>query len=161
LVAESEDENAGLDFFGREQVEAAGLLPELDLCGGCGGERYIGQCIAKRGVACLVEGGEPVVEEAPGWCVGDEAYLIAKAGQANEDGWVNGTYVVSWTGGYGSVGGIAEDNGVDLRWIVFLVGGRGSPGCGVCGTGGVAGGEMCMSGVSQGIEDRGEDRDGG
>ena len=95
LVAESEDEDAGLDLFGREQVEAAGLLPELDLCSGRGGERDIGQSVAKRGVACLVEGGEPAVEEAAGGGVGDEAHLVAEAGQANEDGGVNGADVVS------------------------------------------------------------------
>ena len=31
LVAEPEDENAGLDLFCREQAEAAGLLAELHL----------------------------------------------------------------------------------------------------------------------------------
>ena len=31
LVAEPEDEDAGLDLFGREQAEAAGLPPEFDL----------------------------------------------------------------------------------------------------------------------------------
>ena len=41
LVAEPEDQDAGLDLFGREQVEATGLLPELDLCSGSGGERDI------------------------------------------------------------------------------------------------------------------------
>jgi hypothetical protein len=161
LVAESEDENAGLDLFGREQVEAAGLLPELDLCSGCGCERDIGQSIAKSGVARLIEGGEPAIEEAAGWCVGDEAHLIAKAGQANEDGGVNGADVVALASGYGSVGGIAEDDGVDLRWIVFLVGSRGVSRCGVGRTSGVAGGEKRVSGVSQGIDDRGEGTDGG
>ena len=34
--SQSEDEYAGLDLFGREQVEAAGLLPKLDLCSGRG-----------------------------------------------------------------------------------------------------------------------------
>ena len=42
LVAEPEDKDAGLDLFGREQVEAAGLLSELELCSGCGGERDVG-----------------------------------------------------------------------------------------------------------------------
>jgi hypothetical protein len=61
LVAESEDQDAGLDLFCREQNEAAGLPPQLDLGSGRGGERDIGQSVAKRGVACLVEGGEPAV----------------------------------------------------------------------------------------------------
>src|SRR5580704_7994548 len=157
LVAESEDKDAGLDFFGREQVEAAGLVPEFDLCSGRGGERDIGQSIAKRGVACLVEGGEPAVEEAAGGGVGDEAHLVAEAGQAHEDGGVNGADVVSPAGGHRSVGGIAEDNGVNLRGIVFVVVGRGS-GCGAGETGsaGAVGGEVRMSVVTQGIEDRGE-----
>ena len=51
LVSESEDEDTWLDLFGREQGEAAGLLPELDLCSGCGGKRDIGQSVAERGVA--------------------------------------------------------------------------------------------------------------
>ena len=134
LVAESEDEDAGLDFFGREQVEAAGLLPELDLCSGRGGERDIGQSVAKRGVACLVEGGEPAVEEAAGGGVGDEAHLVAEAGQVNEDGGVNGADVVSRACGHRSVGGITEDDGVDLGWIVFLVVSLGGSRCGAGGT---------------------------
>jgi hypothetical protein len=155
--------DAGLDLFGREQVEAAGLLPELDLCSGRGGERDIGQSVAKRGVVCLVEGGEPAVEEAAGGGVGDEAHLVAKARQANEDGGVNGAYVISPAGGYRSVGGITEDDGVDLGWIIFLVVRRGGSGCGAGGTGsaGAAGGEMCMFVVTQSIEDRGERSDGG
>ena len=65
--------------------------------------------------------------------------------------------MVSGAGGYRSVAGIAEDNGVDLVWIVivFLVGRRGGAG-GTISTGG----EMYMSGVTQGIEDDGE-RTGG
>ena len=59
LVVESEDEDARLDLFGRKQGEAAGLLPELYLCSGRGGKRDIGQSVAKRGIACLVEGSEP------------------------------------------------------------------------------------------------------
>ena len=62
LVAEPEDEDAGLDLFGREQAEAAGLLAEFDLCSGRGGELDGGQSVAKRGVTCLIEGGEPVIE---------------------------------------------------------------------------------------------------
>src|SRR3984885_16309292 len=72
LVAESEDEHAGLDLFGREQVEAAGLPRQLDLSSSRGGERDIGQSVAKRRVACLVEGGEPAVEEAAGGGGGGE-----------------------------------------------------------------------------------------
>ena len=121
LVAESEDEDAGLDLFGREQVEAAGLLSELNLCSDRGGERDIGQSVAKRGVACLVEGGEPAVEEAAGGGVGDEAHLVAEARQANEDRGVNGADVVSLAGGHRSVGRITEDDGVDLVWIVVVI----------------------------------------
>jgi hypothetical protein len=121
LVAESENKYAGLDLFGREQVEAAGLLPKLDLCSCRGGERDIGQSVAKRGVACLVEGGKPIVEAVARRGVGDEANLVAEARQANEDGGVNGADVVSLAGGHRSVGGITEDDGVDLGWIVFVV----------------------------------------
>jgi len=163
LVAESEDEDAGLDFLGREQIEASGLPPQLDLCCGPGGERDIGQSVAKRGVACLVEGGEPAVEEVAGGSVGNEAHLVAEAGQVNEDGGVNGADVVSRAGGHRSVGWITENDGVDLRRIVFLVGGRGGSGCGAGGTGsaGAAGGEMCRSGVTQAKEDRGQRADSG
>jgi hypothetical protein len=82
----------------------------------------------------------------------------------NEDGGVNGADVVSAAGGHRSVAGIAEDDGVDLVWIVivFLVGSWGDPECGAGGaiSAGAAGGEMCMSGVTHGIEDRGERTDG-
>src|SRR5271155_9736 len=92
--------------------------------------------------------------------VGDEAHLVARARKVNEDGGVNGADVGSAAGGHRSVGRIAEDNGVDLVGIVivFLVGSWDAPDCGAGGTisGGAAGGEMCMSGVTQGIEDRGE-----
>ena len=71
LVAESEDENAGLYLFGREQAEAAGLPSELDLRNTRGGELDIGQGITKRGVALLVKGGEPAVKETAGGSVGD------------------------------------------------------------------------------------------
>ena len=117
---ESEDEDARLDLFGRKQGEAAGLLPELYLCSGRGGKRDIGQSVAKRGIACLVEGGEPAVEEAASGGVGDEAHLVSKAGQANEDGGVNGADVVSRAGGDRSFGGIADDDGVNLVWIVLF-----------------------------------------
>ena len=73
----------------------------------------------ERGVACLVEGGEPAVEEVAGGGVGDEADLVAETGQANEDGGVNRADVVSRAGGYRSVGGIAEDDGVDLVRIAL------------------------------------------
>jgi hypothetical protein len=139
-----------LDLFGSEQSEAAGLLPELDLCSGRGGECGIGQSVAKRGVVCLIEGGKPAVEEAAGGCVRDEAHLVAEAGQANEDGGVNGADMISRTGGHRSVGWISEDDGIDLGWIVFVVVGRSGFGSGVGRTG--AGGEMGMSGVTQGIE---------
>jgi len=67
---------------------------------------------------------------------------------------VNVADVVSRAGRQRSVGGIAEDDGVDLGWIVFVVGSCGS-GCGAGGTGGAraVGDEMCMSVVTQGIED--------
>jgi hypothetical protein len=82
----------------------------------------------------------------------------------NEDGGVNSADVSSAAGGYRSVARIAEDNGVDLIGIVivFLAGSRDAPGCGAGGTisAGASGGEMCMSGVTQGIQDRGERTDG-
>jgi hypothetical protein len=40
-VAGPEDEDAGLDLFGREQAKAAGLPPEFHLCGGRGGDSNI------------------------------------------------------------------------------------------------------------------------
>ena len=60
---------------------------------------------------------------------------------------MNGADVVSPPGGYRSVGGITEDDGVDLGWIVFLLGSRVGFGWGAGGTGGAGavGGEMCMS----------------
>jgi hypothetical protein len=71
--------------------------------------------------------------------------------------------VVSRASGHRSVGGIAEDDGVDLGWIVFLVGSRGGIGCGAGGSRSAraAGGEMCMSVVTQDIEDQGERTEGG
>ena len=160
-VAEPEHEDAGLDLFGREQVEAAGLLPKIHLCSGRGNERDVGQSVAKRGVACLVEGGEPIVEEMAGGGVWDQAHLVAEAGQVNDNEGVNGADVVPPSRGHRSVSGITEDDGVDLGWIIFLVGGWRSR-CGAGGTGSAraAGGKMCMSVVSQGIENR-EERTGG
>jgi hypothetical protein len=164
LVVESEDQDAGLDLFGREQAEAAGLPPEFHLCGGRWGESNIGQSSRKSGVGCLVKGGKPVVEEVAGGGVGDEAHLVAWARKANEDGGVNGADVGCAVGGHRSVGRIAEDNGVDLVGIVivFLVGSWDAPECGAGGTicAGAAGVEMCISCVTQGIEDRGERTDG-
>jgi hypothetical protein len=71
--------------------------------------------------------------------------------------------MVSRAGRHRSVGGITENDGVDLGWIVFLVGSRGGPGCGSGGTSsaGAAGGEMYMSGVTQCKENRVERTDGG
>ena len=94
--------------------------------------------------------------------VGDEADLVAVTGQANKDGGVNGADVVALAGGDGCVGGITEDDGVDLVWIIFVIVGGGS-GCGVGGTSGAGavGGEACTPVVTQGIEDRGESGDGG
>jgi hypothetical protein len=54
----------------------------LDLCSGRGGERDIGQSVAKRRVACLVEGGEPAVEEAAGG--GAESGDAARMGRGLE-----------------------------------------------------------------------------
>ena len=81
LIAEAEDEQAGLDLFGGEQVEAAGVLAELELGGSGGAKRAVGQRIAERGIAGLVEGREPGVEQMAGGAVGDEADLVAIAGQ--------------------------------------------------------------------------------
>jgi hypothetical protein len=60
----------------------------------------------------------------PGGGVGNEAHLVPRARKVNEDGGMNGADVVSGSGGHRSVVGIAEDNGVDLVWIVivFLLG---------------------------------------
>jgi hypothetical protein len=141
LVAEPEDEDAGLYLFGREQAKATGLYPEFHLCAGRGGESNIGQSIRKRGVAGLIEGGKPVVEEVAGGGVGDETYLLAPARKTNENGGVNGADVVSRASGHRSVAGITEDDDVDLVWIVIVFLG------GACG-------------VTQGIEDQGERTDG-
>ena len=77
---------------------------------------------------------------------------------------MNGADVGSAAGGHRSVGRIAEDNGVDLIGIVivFLAGSWDAPEWGAGGTisAGAAGGEMCTSGVTQGIEDRGERTEG-
>ena len=109
----------------------------------------------KRGIACLIKGGKPVVEEVAGGCVGDEAQLGAKARKANENGGVNRADVGSGASGHRSVGGIADNDGVDLVWIVILfladtwcAGGTTAPGRGV------------MSSVTHGIEDQGERTDG-
>jgi hypothetical protein len=73
---------------------------------------------------------------------------------------VNAADVVSTAGGHRSVGGITEDNGIDLVGIVivFLVGSRGAPECGACRalTAAAAGTEMCSAAVTQGVEDRGQ-----
>jgi hypothetical protein len=62
---------------------------------------------------------------------------------------VNGADVGCAARGLRSVGGIAEDNGVDLVGIVvvFLVGSWGAPDCGAGGTisARAAGAEMCMA----------------
>jgi hypothetical protein len=164
LVVEPEDQDAGLDLFGREQAEAAGLPPKFHLCGGHGGESNVGQSSRKRGIGCVVKGGKPVVKEMAGRGVGDEAHLVAGARKVNEDGGVNGADVGSAAGGHRSVGRIAEDNGVDLVGIVivFLVGSWDAPDCGAGGTisAGASGGKVCMSSMTQGIEDRGERTDG-
>jgi hypothetical protein len=98
-----------------------------------------------------------LVEEVACGGVGDEAHLVAHAGKANEDGRVNGADVGSRRGGHRSALGIAEDDGVDLVWIVifFLAGSWGAPGCGAGGTisAGAAVSDICMSGVIHGIED--------
>jgi hypothetical protein len=73
--------------------------------------------------------------------VGDEAYLGAPARKANENGGVNGADVGSGASGHRSVGGIAEDDGIDLVRIVIVL---------LAGT----------SGVTQRIEDQGERTDG-
>ena len=98
-----EDQHAGLDLFGREQGEAAGLPAEFHLCGGRGGESNIGQSSRKRRVGCLVKGGKPVVEEVAGGSVGDETHLVARAREANEDGGVHGADMGSAAGGHRSV----------------------------------------------------------
>jgi hypothetical protein len=91
--------------------------------------------VAKCRVACLVEGGEPAVEKVASGSVGNEADLVAEARQINEDGRVNRADVVSRAGGHRSVGGIAENEGVDLGWIVLLVVSRSSSWGNVGGTG--------------------------
>jgi len=121
LIAQAEDEQAGFDFFRREKVEAAVLFAQghFDGCGGGAGAG--GQGCLQVGVAGLVEGGEPPVEQVPGGRVGDEAELFSVAWELNEDGGVDGRDVVSAMGGAGSVGGVAYDDGVDLVGVVFLV----------------------------------------
>jgi hypothetical protein len=109
-------------------------------------------------LVCLVERGEPCVEKAAGGAVGDKAHLVAEAGQADEDEGVNGADMIAPAGRYGSIGGIAEDDGVDLGWIILVVG----SGCGAGRTvspGGVWG-EVNTSGVAKAVEDREERADG-
>ena len=143
LVAEAEDEDAWLHLFGRKQAEAAGLPPEFHLCGRPQEAREdVGQSIRKPGVARLIKGSKPVVEEVAGGSVGNEAQLVAEAGKMNEDGGVNGADVVSGARRHGSLCGIADDDGVNLVWIVL-------------------GDEMYMSGLTQGIQDQGKSSDGG
>lgn len=89
-----------------------------------------------------------------------KAYLVAEAGQANEDGGVNGADAVSRSGGHGSIGGITEDDGVDLGRIVFLIISLVS-GCGGMSSFGAIWGEMYLSIVLQCIEDRRQRRDCG
>ena len=79
-----------------------------------GARHWAEHCQARDKACRLVEGGEPAVEEAARGGVGDQAHLIAEAGQANEDGRVNGADVVSRAGGHRSVGWITKDDGVDL-----------------------------------------------
>jgi hypothetical protein len=74
--------------------------------------------------------------------VGDKAYLGAPARKVNENGGVNGADVDSGASGHRSVGGIADNDGVDLVWIVIVF---------LAGT----------SGVTEGIENQGERTDGG
>ncbi len=118
------------------------MPPEFHLCGGRGGESNVGQSLRKRGIPCLIKGGKPVVEEVAGGCVGDEAQLGAEARKANENGGVNGADVGSGASGHRSVGRIANNDGVDLVWIVLVVPGGST------------------SGVTHGIEDQGERTDG-
>jgi len=160
LVAEAKDEDAGSDLPGGEQTEPTGLLPQLHLrirrCIG----RSIGQDVRKLRVACLVERGKPRIEEVAGRAVGDQAHVIAKARQVNDDKRVHGADVVSPAGGHRSVGRIPEHDGVDLRWIVFVIGRR--RGCGSGRNDGrtcraaIAEAEMRARGVAQQIEDQGE-----
>ena len=120
---------------------------------------------AESGVVCLVEGGEPGVKEAAGGRVGDEADLVAEAGQADHDRGMDGADVIAAAGGHGGVGGVAKDDGVDLVGVVVFVvrvGGRCGAGGSAGGTGiGAAGGAVGVRGVSQGEEDRGERGGGG
>lgn len=132
LVAEPEDEDAGLDLFGGEQIEAAGLSAKLHLCSelgvvaGFSGEAWQGSL--EGGFIGLVEGREPVVEQMAGWGVGDQAGLVAEAGQVHDDEGMDGAGCLVATGWAGSVGGIAEDDGVDLVGIILVC--RGSCACG-------------------------------
>jgi hypothetical protein len=150
----------GRTSLAESRPNPAGLPPEFHLCGGRGGESDIGQSIRKRGVACLIEGGKPVVEELACGGVGDKAQLVTRARKTNEDGGVNGADVVSGAGGHRSLGRIAEDYGVDLVWIVivFLAPSWTAHGYAAGGTvsAGTTGAEMCTSGVTHGIEDQGE-----
>ena len=106
--------------------KSGGLLAKFDLCGGSRGECLVGQSIGERGIACLIEGREPVVEEMAGGAVGDEAHLITPARQVDDDEWVNGADVLALARRHGSVGGVGEDDGVDLVGVVLVVFGRGA-----------------------------------
>src|ERR1700761_8201917 len=91
LVMEPEDEKAWLDFFCRDQGEAAGVAPKLHLRGSCRLHCEIGQRARKRRVACMIEGCTPIVEQMARRAVGNEPYLLAPARKPNDDGGVNGT----------------------------------------------------------------------
>ncbi len=71
---------------------------------------------------------------------------------------MDGADVVSAAGRRGGVGGVTEDDGIDLVRIVLLIGGWGGSGRSAGGTGGagVARGEMSLPVLPQSIEDRGE-----
>ena len=157
---EAEDEDAGLDLLSGEQFEAAGLLSEVHLGSG-GGEGYGGEGVAEGGVAGLVEGGEPAVEEVAGGGVGDEAGFGAVAGQADEDGGVDRADVVSLAGWDGASAG-------SPRTMVSVWEGSSSslPGGARCGGGGGTGGSgiawySVMAGVFHGEEDQGHGGSGG
>ena len=74
----------------------------------------------KCGVAGLVESGQPVVQKVSRRSVGDEAYLVAEARQVNNDRAVNRTDVGSVVARRSSLAGIADNDHVNLVWIIRL-----------------------------------------
>ena len=56
-----------------------------------------------------------------GRAVRDQAHLVAVARQTDEDGGMNVAYPRALAGRYGSIGGVADHDRVNLVWVVLIV----------------------------------------